>query len=120
PLSEVTVFVKVAAKASARQRVDEELREQARRRRRRRLRRTIGLVGIAILGVGGAAFGVLQAVRAGYFDRSFEELAQIEILDSPPLVGAADPRGIDELEYLDDSPARGTRSQGAKPRPAAR
>lgn len=107
PIGEVTVFVTVAAKASARQRVEAQLREDLRRLRRRRALKLGALVAATTLGVGVAVGGVLWAVRAGLFDRSFDELAAIEILASPPLVAVkADGQGpVDELEYIDDAPA---------------
>ncbi len=105
PIREVTVFMTHAAKASARRKVEEQQRIETKRRTRRRTLMLVLVALAASIGVAGAAILVVGAIRSGFFDRHYEELADIEILASPPLVAlatASDPAD-DEIEYEEES-----------------
>lgn len=116
PVGDVTFFMTVAAKASARSKVEEEERAEQRVLRRARLLKGLTVaVGVALL-VGGAAGAALWAVRAGLFHPSLEELAQVEILNSPPLVAAAAQELVDELEYLAEGPSAAPAKRGSRGR----
>ena len=119
PMGEVTVFMEHAARASARRRVESQARAAAKARTIRRALKLAAVAACAAMAAGGAIAGVIWAIRSGVFEHDQQELAELRILASPPLVAIAPARADDELEYLGDEPAAAGKAATQR-RPVAR
>ncbi|AKU91744.1 AgmX/PglI C-terminal domain-containing protein [Vulgatibacter incomptus] len=123
PMTETTVFMTHAAKASARTRVEAQAREEQRKRSRRRMARLAALLALGTVASVGAVAAVLWAARAHLFEKSYEELADLEIVASPPLVALrpdARSLGDEDLEYAEDEPAATGGKAAPRPSKASR